>query len=635
LFASAIRKTKEWINMIGVTVGVGRWRQTAELAAAAARKHTGLKIVVLADAEWARLGGRYGTPHYLKLHLFEFVDDDHIFYFDADAIHINDWNPAEFAGCGAVVAAIDPFIGQLAEESGVPSEQYFNAGVMILNRCPHESFLLQAQQLAASGLPSTVAEQTHLNKARQLCGLGLECLPSKFNHLRFYDDPNFDPCETVIAHWTPHSDEDIGTIEATLRAGAVVTMKTAARAAQGFIERIPDSPLAEYEGRGIVICAGGTKYLPSAWVLVRMLRHLDCTLPIQVWYRGDEERDESWIDLVKPFGVECVDAYSFREQHPHPRLGGWELKPYAVLHSPFREVMLLDADNVPVRDPSYLFDASEYLETGALFWPDAFRMSPSDPCWKAFDVEFRDERNFESGQMLIDKARGWRPLVLCDWYNQHSYFYYRIVYGDKDTFRFAWRRLAQPFAMPERDAGAIHHTILQYDPGSELIFQHRHGDKWRLSGNRRLPGFVHEALCSRFVAELDAKWNPMAAQLRTMLSDSDRALMATLAGQPRYQLSLAGRCRWVVRLSETGRAIGAGPFERYWWCRDGQLFFSALNGREPTALTLRPDGSWRGVAAYYGGSELRLVKSRQLPQRSSGKSHRDSPHQSLTAASPV
>jgi hypothetical protein len=205
--------------------------------------------------------------------------------------------------------------------------------------------------------------------------------------------------------------------------------------------------------------------------------------------------------------------------------------------------------------------------------------------------------------------------VLCDWYNQHSYFYYRVVYGDKDTFRFAWHRLGEPFAMPKRDAGALHHTILQYDPGSELIFQHRHGDKWRLSGNHRVPGFLHEALCFRFVAELDARWNPMAARLRTMLSDSDRALMAKLAGQPRYQLSLAGRRRWVVKLSEVGRVIGAGPFERYWWCRDGEMFLSGLDGQKPSVLTQRSDGSWRGAAANYGGFEIRLVKSRPMPRR--------------------
>jgi len=86
----------------------------------------------------------------LKLHLFDLLDDDHIFYFDADAIHLNDWNPEKFSGRSAVVAALDPFIGQLAEESGVPADRYFNAGVMILNRAHHEPMLRVAQTLPRS-----------------------------------------------------------------------------------------------------------------------------------------------------------------------------------------------------------------------------------------------------------------------------------------------------------------------------------------------------------------------------------------------------------------------------------------------------------------------------------------------------
>ena len=37
-------------------------------------------------------------------------------------------------------------------------------------------------------------------------------------------------------------------------------------------------PAGRFEGRGIVICGGGEKYLPSVYVLVRLLRHLRCRL---------------------------------------------------------------------------------------------------------------------------------------------------------------------------------------------------------------------------------------------------------------------------------------------------------------------------------------------------------------------
>ncbi len=46
------------------------------------------------------------------------------------------------------------------------------------------------------------------------------------------------------------------------------------------------------------------------------------------------------------------------------------LKQQAMLLSQFDHVLLLDADNFAVVDPTYLFDSHEYVTTGALFWPD-------------------------------------------------------------------------------------------------------------------------------------------------------------------------------------------------------------------------------------------------------------------------
>ena len=60
-------------------------------------------------------------------------------------------------------------------------------------------------------------------------------------------------------------------------------------------------------------------------------------------------------------------------EFPHPRLNGWEAKAYAILHCPFEEVLLLDADIVPVRDPSFLFDSDEYQRSGSVLWPDLNR----------------------------------------------------------------------------------------------------------------------------------------------------------------------------------------------------------------------------------------------------------------------
>jgi hypothetical protein len=54
------------------------------------------------------------------------------------------------------------------------------------------------------------------------------------------------------------------------------------------------------------------------------------------------------------------------------KLERWVGKVYSLLHCSFQEVLLLDCDNLPLRDPLLLFDDPEYLANGNLFWPDAW-----------------------------------------------------------------------------------------------------------------------------------------------------------------------------------------------------------------------------------------------------------------------
>jgi len=88
-----------------------------------------------------------------------------------------------------------------------------------------------------------------------------------------------------------------------------------------------------------------------------MLRRIGCTLPIELWYLGRHELPEKLEEFLSPLvlGVECVDGHRLSEQFPSRILNGWKLKPYSILHSKFAEVIALDADNVPVVDPTFLF----------------------------------------------------------------------------------------------------------------------------------------------------------------------------------------------------------------------------------------------------------------------------------------
>lgn len=273
------------------------------------------------------------------------------------------------------------------------------------------------------------------------------------------------------------------------------------------IESIPPCP-HHFAGRGIVIPAGGLGYFACAWVCINQLRRLGCQLPIQLWHLGRGELDAHMRSLVAALGVECIDADVVRKQHPARILNGWELKPYAILHSPFREVILIDSDNVPVQNPDFLFDSPEFHDTGAIFWPDYERMRPDRVAWAYFGVPYRDEPEFESGQIVVDKVRCWRPLNLTMWFNEHSDFFYNHVHGDKDTFRFAWHRLGQRFAMPPFPIHSLEGTMCQQDFSGRRLFQHRNMDKWNIyRDNKRVPDFLFEEECQEDVRRLRTLWD--------------------------------------------------------------------------------------------------------------------------------
>lgn len=282
-----------------------------------------------------------------------------------------------------------------------------------------------------------------------------------------------------------------------------LTEDTAFDAATAFIRSIPDFPAARFRGRGIVICGGGRRYFPCAWVCINMLRHLGVTLPIELWGLNASEIDPQMRELVEPLRVTCVDASRIRRRHPARILDGWELKPYSIIHSRFREVLFLDADNVAVRDPTDLFDSKLYADHGAIFWPAYGPYQPDDPIWRICRLAYREESDFETGQILIDKSRCWKPLQLTMHMNENSDFYYQYTEGDKDTFHFAWRMLQQDYAMIPTPVIKVEGAAWQHGPDGKRLFQHRYEAKWSVDeANVNVPGFLLEDVCFQYLSAL-------------------------------------------------------------------------------------------------------------------------------------
>jgi len=366
---------------------------------------------------------------------------------------------------------------------------------------------------------------------------------------------------------------------------------------EAFLKTIPASP-DNYTGRGIVICGGGIRLFTSAWVCINMLRKLGCALPIQLWHLGDKEMDARMKAIVQPLHVECVDALELRKTFSARILNGWELKAYSLLNSPFKEVLLLDADNVPAVNPEFLFETNQYKETGAIFWPDLGRLQKGRLIWKLCGVHYRDEPEFESGQLLVNKEKTGKALRLALWYNEHSDFYYKHIHGDKETFHLAFRKMEIPYAMPAQPVLLKAGTMYQHDFEGNVLFQHRNGPKWNYhSENPRLPGFRFEEECFAFIRDLKLQWNGTIAQDFSGKPHTLGHTAKTLITQT-YNYHRIGYDKRPLTFLSNGK-IGAGNAgcEQFWNLQEN-ADKSILEIRSENALTCAlqfdADNVWRG-----------------------------------------
>ena len=365
------------------------------------------------------------------------------------------------------------------------------------------------------------------------------------------------------------------------------------------LRSMPPFPEDRFAGRGIVLCGGGNLYFPCLWVCVRVLRSLGCTLPIELWYRGPREMTEEMKALLEPYDVDFHDAFAMARQFPVRRLDGYELKPYAIVNSRFAEVLYIDADNVAVRNPEFLFETELYKQTGSLFWPDVVyepgNLTPVT--WGLLDMPFSDEVEFETGQVLIDKRRCWAPMQLTLHLNEHSDYYYAAFFGDKDTFHLAWRKLGVEYSItPHRPVALDHYIVLlQFDPEGERLFQHRCNSKWTITErNLRVLGFLYEEECLALLRELQARWPGRFAELPLTPTEqmafkeiADQTFRSRTAGQE------AGNC-----LLQADSTFKWGDIAYGWRIeedKDGHpVLLITLNERRCCFLRKTPRGSWEG-----------------------------------------
>ena len=255
---------------------------------------------------------------------------------------------------------------------------------------------------------------------------------------------------------------------------------------------VGEYPQGSSSGRGIVVVGGGPKFTPAALVCVAFVRRTGCTLPIEVWAPPHEPIPtavEADFTALRNVTLRSLGDAFPSIANDNMRERNFLSKQLAMLASAFQEVLFLDADNLPLRDPSFLFEEPLYTDTGLLMWPDFWASQVKAGAWEALGIppDMRPKGSHESGQVVLDKQRAWQPLLLAIFLNMRGDVFYPLLsdigQGDKETLPLAWLGLRRgKDGLVPHGTGALHTAdgidkgtaMLQRSPDGVPLFLHAH-----------------------------------------------------------------------------------------------------------------------------------------------------------------
>ncbi|CAK7207483.1 mannosyltransferase [Sporothrix eucalyptigena] len=244
--------------------------------------------------------------------------------------------------------------------------------------------------------------------------------------------------------------------------------------------------------RGIVTVGGG-KYFVILAVSLRFLRRSGTTLPVEVFVTEAEYEKKICEDVLPKLNAIC---------RVYPQLGvenkqiqGFQLKTFALLFSTFDEILFLDADNSAMRDVEPLFKSEPFQKTGLVTWPDYWQTTVSplyheiaSAATTPIAIPVTARPSTETGQLLIDKQRHWKTLLMATYYNFYGpKFYYRLLnqgftgMGDKETFLPAAAVFGLPAYQVHTPIERVGHRFEDNSTGGRVNVQYDPIEDWAVT----------------------------------------------------------------------------------------------------------------------------------------------------------
>ncbi|KAE9036631.1 hypothetical protein PR003_g6889 [Phytophthora rubi] len=293
-----------------------------------------------------------------------------------------------------------------------------------------------------------------------------------------------------------------------------------------FVQRSRDFDPNVSRDKAVVLCIHNG-VLAMGVSLVRELRCLGNEELIQVYHCGPEELSDESRDLL--FSVDnrletvdvCGDLVERgvikREMAGDFR--SWWIKPLAMYHTDVRHVILMDVDDIILKDPAALRGMKPYKTTGTTFFYDRvhancsehlngkdgdmqylkrlfatfdygqfhlreeFWHAPSRHALESFAYAGKTCHEMDSSLVLVDKQRaGQVVLDIMLWFVTEERLRFRYSFGDKETFWLSFEMAHVPYSFspwgvsvvsstPSRDMekhpDSLCGSILQYMPNED------------------------------------------------------------------------------------------------------------------------------------------------------------------------
>lgn len=251
-----------------------------------------------------------------------------------------------------------------------------------------------------------------------------------------------------------------------------------------------DPEWKSYEGTQGYVLIGGGRYSWLSYLVIKQIRAIGSTIPIELFIPSSAEYEKEFCEVVLPrYNAHCnvFDDKLAARLAVDFDISGYQYKMLALLSSKFENIIYLDSDNFPVRNPEFILNSELFKETGLVLWPDAWARTTNPKFYDIANVEVKETKlrynkydeaqgtralesysfqdswyhmfegtipdpTSETGMMIINKTKQLKTLLLSLYYNVYGpNHYYPLMTqgsageGDKETFIAAAHVLGEPW----------------------------------------------------------------------------------------------------------------------------------------------------------------------------------------------